>query len=64
MAPPSSPGDAYNGLVDSVRVNGIGKRPKARLALWHLDWCGWPAMREWYRYGDSNPGSKVENLVS
>ena len=19
---------------------------------------------EWYRYGDSNPGSKVENLVS
>jgi len=36
-SPGSSPGDAYNGVVDSVRVNGIGKPPKAGLAFWKLD---------------------------
>ena len=35
--PDSSPGDAYNGMVDSIRVNGIGKPPKAGLAFWHLN---------------------------
>jgi len=35
--PGSSPGDAYNGVVDSVRINGIGKPPKAGLTFWHLD---------------------------
>lgn len=36
-SPGSITGDAYNGVVDSVRINGVGKPPKAPLSFWHLD---------------------------
>lgn len=29
--------DGFNGMLDDIRINGVGKPPKAGLLFWHLD---------------------------
>lgn len=34
---PQDAPDGYNGVLDNIRIAGVGQPPKARLLFWHLD---------------------------